>query len=357
MKVVSYGSNFEIYEDDLKTYDQLPAGTYNVKFNPMSGFSLKKATDFKQAEEKIYGNHMEKIAKVFTVFERTNRSLGIILSGDKGIGKSLFTQILAEHAVEKGMAVILVDRAFQGIAGFLDSIDQEALVLFDEFEKVFNERKDNIESQDALLGLFDGTSQKKRIYAITVNDLHRVNDFMINRPGRFHYHFRFDYPKGEELTTYLEDKVPAEYHSEIASVVAFAGRIKLNYDCLRAIAFELSMGISFSDAIRDLNILNVQSPSYHLEIFFTNGKTVKVRNKRIDLFSTEAYVSGYSEGSEEYILEFNPRDLVDVNGILMLSGEKAEMTYDDENEKLTNSLTVRQVTVVPVEEKSYHYAF
>ena len=64
MRVIGYGSNFEIYGNDLQTYDKLPAGTYAVKFNPMSGFSLKKVDDFKQLEEKVYGNHAEKIDKV-----------------------------------------------------------------------------------------------------------------------------------------------------------------------------------------------------------------------------------------------------------------------------------------------------
>lgn len=29
MKVINYGSNYEIYANDLKTYDKLPAQTYN----------------------------------------------------------------------------------------------------------------------------------------------------------------------------------------------------------------------------------------------------------------------------------------------------------------------------------------
>ena len=137
MRVIGYGSNFEIYGNDLQTYDKLPAGTYAVKFNPMSGFSLKKVDDFKQLEEKVYGNHAEKIEKVIEAFNRMNRSLGVIMSGDKGIGKSMFTQILAEKAVTIDMPVIIVDKAYKGIASFLESIDQEVLVLT---EKGFGKR-------------------------------------------------------------------------------------------------------------------------------------------------------------------------------------------------------------------------
>ena len=354
MRVIGYGSSFEIYGNDLKTYDKLPAGTYNVKFNPMSGFSLKKTDDFKQLEEKIYGSHDIKIDKVIASFGRMNRSLGIILSGDKGIGKSMFTQILAEKAVSIEMPVIIVDKAYKGIAAFLESIDQEVLVLFDEFEKVFDSRKDGIESQDDLLGLFDGMSQKKRIYAITVNDLNRVNEFMINRPGRFHYHFRFDYPAGEEIKTYLEDKIPAEFHKEITAVTNFARRIKLNYDCLRAVAFELSVGTPFADAIRDLNILNISPQRYDVEIVYEDFKPAKMYRQQLDLFDESTSSHAYVDG-ESVMISFSPKDLIEVNGDMVLPAEKANMDYDEDNKKYTEKLRVKHVIITQVGTKDMHY--
>ncbi|AQN32459.1 hypothetical protein BCP12_038 [Bacillus phage BCP12] len=32
MKIVSVGTTYRIYGDDLKTYDKLPAGTYKAEF-------------------------------------------------------------------------------------------------------------------------------------------------------------------------------------------------------------------------------------------------------------------------------------------------------------------------------------
>ena len=42
--------------------------------------------------EKAYGVHTEKLEKVMDSFKLFSRSLGVILSGDKGIGKSLFAK-------------------------------------------------------------------------------------------------------------------------------------------------------------------------------------------------------------------------------------------------------------------------
>jgi SpoVK/Ycf46/Vps4 family AAA+-type ATPase len=232
MKIVKTGDILRIFGDDLETFDKLPAATYKVEFHPMMGFYLKQVSDFKSTEEKIYGSHSEKIQKVLRRFEKFNRSLGIILSGKKGMGKSMFVQLLAEQLVEKEVPVIMVTKAFPGIADFIEEIDQECLVIFDEFEKMFSggrngygqqqQQNERVESQDNLLGLFDGTSQKKRMYAITVNELNRVNDYMLSRPGRFHYHIRFDYPSAAEIEEYLGDKVLSEHHDQIQQVVSFA---------------------------------------------------------------------------------------------------------------------------------------
>lgn len=332
MKVIGYGSRYEIYEDDLKTYDKLPAMTYIVNFHPMQGFSLVKSADFENKEGKIYGNHMQKIDKIMRGYDSMNRSLGIILSGDKGIGKSLFNQLLSERVIERDIPVIIVNKAYNGIASFLDSIEQEVLVLFDEFEKVFDEDKEGVESQDSLLGLFDGMSQQKRIYAITVNKLNRVNEFMINRPGRFHYHLRFEYPSAAEITEYLEDKVPEEYHSEIPRVVAFGTRIKLNYDCLRAVAFELSLGETFEEAIKDLNIINTQDYRYDVELNFKgNVKPIKY-NMELDLFQ-DVHSRIIRPANGDYVhLSFNAEDIITQDDTSFVPGDKIELYLDEDND-------------------------
>lgn len=359
MKVINYGSNYEIYADDLKTYDELPSQTYKVRFHPMSGFSLVVTDDFELKESKVYGDRMVKIEKVLHTFKTVNRSLGIILSGDKGIGKSLFTQILSQRAIEEGMPVILITEAYPGIAEFIDSIDQESLILFDEFEKVFSDRDDR-EPQEKLLSLFDGLSQRKRIYAITVNSLHRVNDFMLNRPGRFHYHLRFEYPDAEEIRTYLSDKLDEEYHGEIENVVKFSRRIKLNYDCLRAIALELSFGIPFGEAIADLNILNIENHRYTVTIQFNDDvETVVIPSEQLDLFSERVYIGSRTKEDGVYFdLYFNSKDLqVGKDDTIGISGKHVEVKPypDEDDDDKYKDLSVKQILFKQQATNTYGY--
>jgi hypothetical protein len=347
MKIINHSDQYQIYSDDLKTFDKLPAATYKVEFNPMSGFSLVQIDNFETIEEKIYGNHEEKIAKVLTSYERFNRSMGVILSGDKGMGKSLFVQLLAKQAIEKGLPVILVTKAYKGIADFIERIDQECLVIFDEFEKVFPmASNDNGESQNDLLGLFDGTSQKKRLYAITVNKLYQVSEFMVSRTGRFHYHLRFDYPSPEEITVYLTDKLEEEYHASIKHVVAFASRIKLNYDSLRAIAFELNQGYSFGSAIADLNILSLDEQRYNVKIMFTDGKSASIKNHHLNLFDDFVQIESYTDvrdDSDWFSVKFDTQSIQVQGEGMFVAGEHVDVKIDgDDKDIKVKSITITQ---------------
>lgn len=126
MKAISIGSRYEIYDDTLKAYDGLPAQTYTVCFSQMTGFFLKVRPDL-VVKEPVYGVHPEKAEKVLRSFKVFQRNLGVILSGDKGIGKSLFARLLSAKAVEAGYPVIIVDQAFPGIASYIESIEQEVV--------------------------------------------------------------------------------------------------------------------------------------------------------------------------------------------------------------------------------------
>lgn len=64
-----------------------------------------------------------------------------------------------------------------------------------------------------------------------------LNSYIVNRPGRFHYHFRFNYPEPEDIREYLHDQLMPGYDAEIEKIVEFSRTVSLNYDCLRAIAF------------------------------------------------------------------------------------------------------------------------
>lgn len=314
MKTIQTGSKYKIYDDNIRTYDRIPSKTFDICFNDQEGFYLVERTDL-YISEKVYGVHLSKAEKVLRSFHAFERNLGVILSGAKGIGKSMFAKILCMYAVDEDLPVIVVDAYYKGIARFLDAIDQECIVLFDEFDKTY--RSDyECDYQSELLSLFDGTSNGKKLFIVTCNNLRGLNDFIVNRPGRFHYHFRFDYPTPSDIQDYLRDKLEPCYHDEIEKVIEFSKKISLNYDCLRAIAFELNSGNRFSDAISDLNIIATEDEEYKVYLAFEDGS--KVHNLR---FVTNLY--DY-DGAMTPIRFYNN----DGNFILTAFFDKKFVTYD-----------------------------
>ena len=365
LKVISTGSRFDIYSDDLKTYEQLPAGTYTVCFSKHSGFYMEVHAELSVAE-KVYGVHMDKVDKVLRSFIGFERNLGVILSGDKGIGKSLFARMLCAAAVKKNIPVLIVDRFTPGIAAYLESIEQEVVVLFDEFDKTFAGIKtgeNEADPQAGLLSLFDGVSGGKKLFVVTCNELHSLNTYLVNRPGRFHYHFRFNYPSAAEIREYLNDKLSADRSGEIERVVAFSSQINLNYDCLRAIAFELNTGEDFDSAIADLNIINTNDQRYNAVLHFTTGEKRIAKDVSFDLFDTEEiYFWMKNEEKEMDVrVEFDTEDCSynAGRGAMIVPGADLNLHWDsddDEKDKALKQLMPDYLEIRQSKGKRYHYA-
>ena len=284
MHIVESGKRYRIFNNAITTYDQLPPKTYRVDYDPETRiFSLLEAHDFEIPETKIYGQHLDKVKKVLNSMDKMNRNLGVILSGDKGIGKSLFSKCLGLKARKKGIPVILVNEYHEGIANFLEEIEQTVMILFDEYDKTFDEKKHNCQAE--MLSLFDGVSAGKKLFVITCNEIQSLSQYLINRPGRFHYHFRFLYPTADEIRDYMEDKLDKQYYDEIENVIAFSVRMNLNYDCLRSIAFELNNGLKFQEAINDLNIIRIsQYKNIKIIVEFENQATLIGKIKEWQLY-------------------------------------------------------------------------
>ena len=282
MNVINAGSRYQIYGEDVKTYQKLPVGTYLVNFVPMQGFSLSIRNDLAVTEDKIYGSSMTKVNKVMRSYDAVDRNFGVLLSGQKGIGKSLFVRLLAEEAIKHGMPVITVTAAAPGIANFISSIEQDCVVIFDEFEKTFTITEDE-NQQDALLSLFDGMDGGHKLFVVTCNDLDHMSQYMLNRPGRFHYHFTMMPPTPNEVEEYMKDKLLPEYQHNIHDIVNLANIVDMPYDYLRAIAFELNQGYSLKEAMSDLNITRTDDTRFEITAILSNGLRFEAWDVKLDL--------------------------------------------------------------------------
>lgn len=365
MNIVISGGRVQVYGEDVKTYKTIPIGSYDVCFNKMMGFYMVSRPDLEAREDKIYGSHVEKVNKVMRAYDALDRNIGIILSGQKGAGKSLFARILAEKAIERGMPVITVTMAYPGVADFLASIEQEVVVIFDEFEKTFG-KHDDFDPQEDMLSLFDGMDNGKKMFVITCNEVNKLNPYLINRPGRFHYHFVISSPTADEVRQYMTDKLSIEYHQFIDRIVGFSNTVNITYDYLRAIAFELNMGYSLEETLNDLNIMRTKDINFDVIFRFTNGQVYQCYGKNLDLYSNEQVWCRAYGGKDMpcTTINFVPSDVKFIGDKLYIPVEKVTHEIDsdeywelEEDEKIArqNSANARVLESVELKKISNDY--
>ena len=141
----------------------------------------------------LYSHHTGNVAKtssrILNTFLDRPRSTGVLLVGEKGSGKTLLAQYTAIIAAnEKNIPTIVINKPWHGdqFNAFIQSIDQPAVILFDEFEKTYRRGDGDINYQEKILTLFDDVYSSQKLFLLTCNDKYRMNSHMMNRPGRLY---------------------------------------------------------------------------------------------------------------------------------------------------------------------------
>ena len=236
-------------KESMDLHEQLPAGNYIIQKDPFGNLYLEQIADF-TLPSKLYGNCLKNADRIITTFKDRNASTGIMLTGEKGSGKTLLTKKISMELAKEGIPTLVINAPWCGdqFNKLLQAIDQPLMVLFDEFEKVYDR-----DDQEKILTLLDGTFGSKKLYAITCNDKYRVDYHMRNRPGRIYYMLDFKGLDSEFITEYCEDNLKNKTH--IAKICNIASLFaEFNFDMLKALVEEMNrFNESPTDALAMLN--------------------------------------------------------------------------------------------------------
>jgi hypothetical protein len=260
------GNTYKVFPgNSLDIQESLPAGNYTVKFNPMGGFSLEEVEPFRMPD-KVYGDCLRNANRIVDTFTQRDGNTGVLLTGEKGSGKTLLAR---QIAIQSGLPVIIVnsDHSGDNFNSFLSSITQPCIVFLDEFEKTYSR-----ESQEKILTLLDGTYQSRKLFLLTSNDKFRIDNNMKNRPGRIFYLIEFGGLEEEFIIEYCRDNLKDQ--SYVSDVVRVSRLFDIfNFDLLAAIVEESNRyGENPKDLIRLLNA----KPEYGGEVSYS--AVVKIRD-------------------------------------------------------------------------------
>ena len=249
------GNTFRVSaKEAMDIREQLPAGNYVVKEMPMDGPLYLEMIDGFEIKGKKYGDLNKNTDRILNTFMSRPSSTGVMLAGEKGSGKSLLAKNLSiEAAARMGIPTIVINAPWVGdkFNSFIQSIEQPVVILFDEFEKVYD-----ADDQEKALTLLDGVFPSKKLFVLTCNDKWRVDQHMRNRPGRIFYMLDYKGLDSAFITEYCNDNLKPELlkHTEklcqIASLFA-----QFNFDMLKATVEEMNRyDEEPQDALRMLNV-------------------------------------------------------------------------------------------------------
>jgi hypothetical protein len=252
MKFIKSGNTWSLTPDArMDVRDKLPVGNYTVCQNPMTKeYYLEMGESF-VLPPKLYGKTERHGDRILKTFENRNpgSQVGVFLSGTKGSGKTLLAKYIANRSE---LPVIIVNAPFTDdrFMRTIQGIEQPAVILFDEFEKLYNK-----EDQESILTLFDGvyTAQNK-VMVITCNDKWAVREFFHNRPSRLRYSIAFEGLEPAFVEEYCADRLDDRKY--LKNIVTLCGTCdEFNFDMLQTLVDELNRyGGSFEDTLDILNV-------------------------------------------------------------------------------------------------------
>ena len=231
------GSRFNVStKEAMDLHESLPVGHYTVKFDKMAGCFYLEAIEGFEIKGKIYGDTKRQADRILNTFNDRTASTGIMLTGEKGSGKTLLAKMLSLEGGKQGIPTIVINQPWCGeeFNGFMQMIEQPTIILFDEFEKVYDR-----DDQEKMLTLLDGVYPSKKLFVLTCNDKWRVNEHMRNRPGRIYYMMEYKGLEQDFIIEYCDDNLKNKDH--IPSVCRIATLFdQFNFDMLKAMVEEMN---------------------------------------------------------------------------------------------------------------------
>lgn len=231
----------------------IPAGVWMLDFNPMAGYFLVQQDSLVRPDT-LYGVAKDRATKVMNTFmSRENQNTGVLLTGNKGSGKTMLSKEISMQAIENfNMPVILIENPYVGtdFIQFMNAIKQRVVILIDEFEKKYKDE----EAQNMLLSLLDGTGTGNKLYVLTSNSK-EITPYMVSRPSRIFYHWEYTKLEEEILVGYCKDHLKHDKHMKHMQTL-WSMSLDMSFDVMQCLVEELNRypEEAFLDVISALNI-------------------------------------------------------------------------------------------------------
>lgn len=349
---IKNGNSFRVTSNNnLNISNDLPPGNYTVKFDNVSKeYSLEQIDSF-SLPKKLYGDIERNTNRILKTFLERPNTTGVMLSGEKGSGKTLLAKTISIKAAEMDIPTIIINHAWcgDGFNSFIQTIQQAAIIFFDEFEKVYSEK----EQQEAVLTLFDGVYPTKKLFVCTCNDKFKIDINMRNRPGRIYYMIDFTGLDVNFIREYCGENLNNK--DNISSVCNIASIFhQFNFDMLKAMVEEMNRyNETAPEVIRLINTKPEFSSGANYKIEFIPNEQIKFGAYGECGYTTQYWgnpitsnvcLTYVKDDDIEYDLVFSPNNIVSIDSsgkVVYLNNNNDKLILTKKEEKrLMNLFTL-----------------
>lgn len=241
----------------------LPIGVYRLSMTPVGQMYLKYTEPKFEFKYKVYGIEADFIARVVKTYHATKGNLGILLNGLKGTGKTVTAEIICNKLE---LPVIIVSANFEGATpAFLNSLEQDVIVFFDEYEKIYDDYDHSI------LTVMDGVLNNgyRKTFILTTNKLY-INDNMLSRPSRIRYMKEFKDLASNIINEIVDDMLVHTAHKE--AIIKYISSLKIiTVDIVKSIIEEVNIHNEAPDLFK--KVFNVKQSDDKFDIWDVTNPT------------------------------------------------------------------------------------
>lgn len=204
--------------------------------------------------KKLYGDIEIDSYHIFDYFmDYSTTSVGVLLVGSAGTGKTLTAEFLCNLAIQSNLPVIYISssKITVDLVKFISTFDN-VVIYMDEYGKM-----STWDGQEAFLSVLT-SREKKNLYIFTENSASSINRYMLNRPGRIRYRIDFAKLPKKVLDEFCCDMgVSSKFKRELDSKYCLAS--EFSFDHLETLIKEhkYSPEKSLDELCRLLNIKHI----------------------------------------------------------------------------------------------------
>lgn len=239
-------------------YELIKGGVYDLKWDRYEGRPIFTENGKLNLPDKIYELSEDKIfkARVLNNFNNHDKSVGVMLAGTKGTGKTMLAKVIAK---ESNLPIIIVDSQYPAnrLVTFFKQFTTPVCVIFDEIEKNFH--------TESMLDFLDGVEKTtKKLVLMTCNELYRVSEYLQDRCSRIRYIRKYSPTDNLAFLPMLIEDKQIKNAKEVEEFVKTKFKLT-SIDNINAFLDEIkeleSENISLEEIIKYMNINIVESSS------------------------------------------------------------------------------------------------